>query len=225
MIIRKSVKHFVLLKKMIPMQTSHVISDLFLAASCVWVLYQCWKRHGSPLVIVWGLFFAFVCMAAFFGALRFADVHPSMVHVSQLFQRLASTLGSCGLVAGVAWLFKRYLSLPLLTCTVIACIACVVVDFIIDKNSYYSIVQMIAMVIVLAIAVFHWMKPRLPEHRTIAWRLVLAIVLSALATTSLQMLPAPYSIDAFHYLLGAGILCFGWAAMAHGKTVSSTSPV
>ncbi|MBL8824988.1 MAG: hypothetical protein JNJ77_20540 [Planctomycetia bacterium] len=206
------------------MQTSHVISDLFLASTCLWVLYQCWKRHESPLIIVWGLFFGFVGLAAFFGALRFADVHPNMVHVSQFFQRLASTLGSCGLVAGVAWLFKRYHSLPLLTCTVIACIACVVADFIIDKTSYYSIVQMIAMVLVLAIAVFHWIKRRLPEHRTMAWRLVLAIVLSALATTSLQMLPAPYSIDAFHYLLGAGILCFGWAAMSQLESGQALTP-
>lgn len=207
------------------MQTSHFISDLFLAASCVWVLYQLVKRHGSPLAVVWGLFFGFVGLAAFFGALRFADVHPNMVHVSQFFQRLASTLGSCGLVAGVCWLFRRYQTFPLLTCTAIIGVACLAADILINRTLYYTIVQMIAMVLVLAMAVYYWIQSRLPEHRTIAWRLVLAIVLSALATTSLQTLSAPYSIDAFHYLLGAGILCFGWAAMAHGKTVSSTSPV
>src|SRR5260221_1888191 len=90
------------------MQLSHVISDLFLTLSCVCVLYLCWKRHGHPLIFVWGLFFGAVGLAAFFGVLRFAAVHPTMITISQSFQIIASTFGSCGLVAGVCWLFKRY---------------------------------------------------------------------------------------------------------------------
>jgi hypothetical protein len=195
------------------MQLSHVISDSFLTLSCVWVLYQCWKRHGHPLIFVWGLFFGAVCLAAFFGVLRFAVVHPSMITISQSFQSIASTFGSCGLVAGVCWLFKRYAPVPLLLWTTLAGAACFLAGMFIEKASYQGILQMIAMVAVLAIAVIYWFKPRQPEHRTIAQRLILAIVLSALATTSLQTLSIDLGIDVFHYLLGAGMLCFGWAGM------------
>lgn len=196
------------------MQLSHVISDSFLTLSCVYVLFLCWKRHGHPLIFVWGLFFGAVGLAAFFGVLRFADVHPSMVQVSGFFQTIASTFGSCGLVAGVCWLFKRYASVPLLLWTTLAGAGCFLAGMFVEKPSYYGILQMVAMVAVLAIAVLYWFKPRIPEHRTIAQRLMLAIVLSALATTSLQTLKKDLAIDVFHYLLGTGMLCFGWAAMS-----------
>lgn len=200
------------------MQLSHVISDLFLTLSCVCVLYQCWKRHGHPLIFVWGLFFGAVGLAAFFGVLRFAAVHPSMIHVSGLFQITASTFGSCGLVAGVCWLFRRDATFPLITCTMIAGFVCQVACELLGKPFYFNILQMIAMVAVLGFAVMYWCKPRLPEHRTIAQRLMLAIVLSASATTSLQTLPKDLGIDVFHYLLGAGMLCFAWAAMVQPKS-------
>lgn len=199
------------------MQLSHVISDLFLMATCVWVLYECSRQPRRPLLMVWEFFFGAVGLAAFFGALRFANVHPSMVQMSQFFQMIASTLGSCGLVAGVIWLFLRIPTPMLVAWTTSVGGACLVAGFLIKIPGYHSILQMVAMVAVLGIAVWYWLKPRRAEHRTIAWRLVLAIVLSALATASLQTLSAPYSIDAFHYLLGAGILCFGWAAM-HANT-------
>ncbi|HQR05431.1 MAG TPA: hypothetical protein PLN21_01345 [Gemmatales bacterium] len=204
------------------MQLSHVISDLFLTLSCVWVLYQCWKRHGHPLIFVWGLFFGAVGLAAFFGVLRFADVHPSMITISQSFQTIASTFGSCGLVAGVCWLFKRFAPVPLILWTTLAGVVCFLAGMLLEKPSYYSILQMIAMVAVLGIAVIYWFKPKLPEHRTIAQRLLLAIVLSAVATTSLRVLSEPYGIDAFHYLLGVGVLCFGWAARACDRVVSQS---
>lgn len=199
------------------MQTSHVISDLFLTATCVWVLYECAKQPRRPLLLVWEFFFGAVGLAAFFGALRFANVHPSMVQMSQFFQMIASTFGSCGLVAGVIWLFMRVSTPKLVAWTTSIGGACLAAGYLIKIPGYHSILQMVAMVAVLAIAVWYWLKPRRSDHRTIAWRLVLAIVLSALATTSLQTLPAPYSIDAFHYLLGAGILCFGWAARGEGS--------
>ncbi|MFT3878954.1 MAG: hypothetical protein QM703_04755 [Gemmatales bacterium] len=205
------------------MQLSHVISDAFLTLSCVCVLYLCWKRHGHPLIFVWGLFFGAVGLASFFGVLRFADVHPSMIQVSGFFQIIASTFGSCGLVAGVCWLFKRYAQVPLLLWTTLAGAICYLAGMFIEKASYYAILQMIAMVTVLAIAVMYWFKPRLPEHRTIAQRLMLAIVLSASATSSLQVFSKDLGIDVFHYLLGAGMLCFGWAAMA--VTKEARSPV
>jgi hypothetical protein len=201
----------------VTMQLNHVISDAFLTLSCVCVLYLCWKRHGYPLIFAWGLFFGAVGLAAFFGVLRFADVHPSMVQVSGFFQTIASTFGSCGLVAGVLWLFKRHAQVPLLLWTTLAGAACYLAGMFIEKASYYAILQMIAMVAVLAIAVMYWFRPRLPEHRTIAQRLMLAIVLSALATTTLQTMSKELAIDVFHYLLGAGMLCFGWAAMAGAK--------
>lgn len=200
------------------MQLSHVISDLFLTLSCVWVLYQCGKRLGHPLVFVWGLFFGSVGLAAFFGVLRFAAVHPSMITISQSFQIIASTFGSCGLVAGACWLFRRYASVPLLLWTTLAGAGCFLACMLLEKPAYYGILQMIAMVAVMGIAVMYWFKPRLPEHRTIAQRLMLAIVLSALATTSLQTLSKDLAIDVFHYLLGAGVLCFGWAAMPQPKS-------
>lgn len=200
------------------MQLSHVVSDSFLTLTALWVWYQCCKRHGYPLGFVWGLFFGSVGLAAFFGVLRFADVHPSMITISQAFQTIASTLGSCGLVAGACWLFKRYPSLPLATCTAIIGSASLLIDLWLQVPSYFSILQMAAMLAVLGIAVVYWIKPRLPEHRTIAWRLILAIVLSALATVALSTLPKPYAIDGFHYLLGAGVLCFGWAALGASKS-------
>ncbi len=202
------------------MQTSHVISDLFLVVTCLWVLYQCWKQHGQPLVLVWGLFFGSVGLAAFFGAMRFADVHPSMVDLSQFFQKIASTFGSCGLVAGVCWLFKPYAALPLITLTILGGTACFLTGLLLGSPSFFSILQMIAMLAVMVIAVVYWFRRLQREHRTIAWRLMLAIVFSALATISLRALPYPNSIDAFHYLLGVGMLCFGWAAMGSGTHTS-----
>lgn len=195
------------------MQTSHVISEVFVIVPCLWVLYQVGKHHGYPLLFLWGLFFASVCLAAFTGALRFAEVHPSMEPATQAFQKIASTFGSCGLLAGVCWLFKRYAPLPLIAA--LAGALCYLTGMFLENRSYYSTLQMLAMLAVLSIALFYCIKPQQPNHRTIAGRLILAIVLSALATTSLRALPNPYAIDVFHYLLGAAILSFGWAAMAH----------
>lgn len=200
------------------MQLSHVISDSFLTLASLGVLYRCSSQHGHPLAFVWGLFFGSVGLAAFFGVLRFADVHPSMITISQAFQTMASTLGSCGLVAGVCWLFKRYPTGPLITCTVIAAIVSLLVGLWLNEPFYFGILQTAAMVAVLGVSVVYLIKPQLPEHRTIAWRLILAIVLSSLATSALSSLPRPYSIDVFHYLLGAGVLCFGWAAMGHTES-------
>jgi len=210
------------------MQLSHVISDLFLTLSCVCVLYLCWKRHGHPLIFVWGLFFGAVGLAAFFGVLRFADVHPAMLIISSAFQRIASTIGSIGLVAGVLWLFHRYSPPPFVLWTYFAASLSLLTCMLLEMPSVYNILQMIAMVAVLAIALIYWFKPKLPEHRTIAQRLILAIVLSASATISLQALSRDMGIDVFHYLLGAGMLCFGWAAMAARKedrhTVMNINP-
>lgn len=200
------------------MQLSHVISDAFLTLSCVLVLYLSWKRHGHPLIFVWGLFFGAVGLAAFFGVLRFAEVHPSMKTISETFQRIASTIGSCGLVAGVLWLFQRYSPPPFVLWTYFAAAVSLLTCMLLEMPSIYNLFQMMAMVAVLAIAVLYWFKSRLPEHRTIAQRLILAIVLSALATTSLQSLSKDLAIDVFHYLLGAGMLCFGWAAMTRAKS-------
>ena len=197
------------------MQLSHVISDSFLTLASLGVLYRCSNQHGHPLAFVWGLFFGSVGLAAFFGVLRFADVHPSMITISQAFQTMASTLGSCGLVAGVCWLFKHYPTWPLITCTVIAGIVSLLVGLRLNEPFYFGILQTTAMVAVLGVSVVYLIKPQLPEHRSIAWRLILAIVLSSLATSALSSLSRPYSIDLFHYLLGAGVLCFGWAAMGH----------
>jgi len=99
---------------------------------------------------------------------------------------------------------------------------CLKVGLLLEMPSYYGILQLIAMVAVLVIAVVYWMKPQLPDHRTIAQRLMLAIVLSALATTFLRTLPEPYGIDVFHYVLGAGILCFGWAAIVCNRVVAGS---
>jgi hypothetical protein len=199
------------------MQTSHVISDLFLTATCVWVLYECIRQPRRPLLLVWQFFFGAVGLAALFGALRFANVHPSMIQMSQFFQMIASTLGSCGLVAGVIWLFKRVPTAGMAGWTTLIGVACLVAGYLIEIPGYYSILQMVAMVAVLVIAVWYWLKPRSTDHRKIAWRLILAIIFSAGATASLRVLSEPNSIDVFHYLLGAGMLCFGWAAM-HANT-------
>lgn len=195
------------------MQTSHVISEVAVVVPCLLVLQQVWKQHGYPLVFVWGLFFGSVCVAAFTGALRFADVHPYAVPATQAFQKIASTFGSCGLVAGAYWLFSPCTPARLVLWTSTAGAVCLLAGILLERQSYYSILQIMAMMAVLGIAVSYWRKPRLTEHRTIAWRLMLAIVVTALATTSLRTLPEPDGIDVFHYLLGAGILCFGWAAM------------
>lgn len=197
-----------------------MISDLFVVAACAWVLYFCAKRQGYPLAVLWGWFFASVGLAAWFGVLRFAEVHPSMIHVAQFFQKIASTLGSTGLLAGVFWLFTRYPSLPLLTWSALLGAICLLVGFWVAPPAYFSILQIVAMLAVLLLAALFWFLSPTPETRTLALRLFLAIILSALATTALRTIPEPYSIDLFHYLLAAAMLSFAWAASARKAHVS-----
>lgn len=191
------------------MAISNVISDLVLTAASCWALWLCAKSPQRGSVGAWALFFIPLALAAFFGALRFADV-PYMYQVSSIFQLLVITLGSCGLLFGIYQLvFSKSTSINALM--VVSLIGTMLFVVVLQGRGGY-IQQLFPLISMLLVAILSFI-PLAQGRWLIGVRLLAGVGLAAVATWLQASLDnRTLAIDGYHYLLGLCVISFGWAA-------------
>ena len=163
------------------------------------------------LALLWGLFLIPVSLAAFFGALRFAAVHPRMVDISGFFQLVAMTLGSCGLMLGAYGVTQsgKLHSRSVLGAIGLGLVLLALVLFF-EANYLKLAMSVVAIVTVVAVAIGALMA----GQRTVGVYLLAGVLLSVAAIGSASLLASrpDLVIDVYHYLMAASLLCFGLAA-------------
>jgi hypothetical protein len=191
------------------MAISNIVSDLALTTAGCFALWLCTKSQKSVLVWSWGLFLVPLALAAFFGALRFAEV-PRMHEVSSIFQLLAITLGSCGLLLAVYQLtLEKAVSVNgLIVCMLVGGMLFVLVWQ--GRGSYIrQLLPLVSMLLVAILAIVAIARKRW----VVGMRLLAGVILAAAATWLAGSLDnRTLAIDAYHYLLGLSAISFGWAA-------------
>lgn len=198
------------------MQLSHVISDFVLAlvALSVWVSVA--LRLPRVRIWPWGFFLVPVAIAALFGAGRFADLHPTMQAFSSFFQQFASTAGAIGLTLSVLIQFsesKAETRRPFMSIVVVICLALGIAVFLLAKQlelkAVFELLPLAAMICVLGMGLWQIAFGPNNSYKLRGLSIVIAVLLSAAAMVSLQKLPTPVNIDAYHYLLAASLVAFG----------------
>lgn len=192
------------------MQISHVISDLILAAAGATAFLVYYSRLGLHLAVLWGAFLVPVSLAAFFGALRFAGVHESMVNISSFFQVMATTLGSSGLIlGGYGLISKDRLQNWSVIVFMLGGMMLWGMAAVLEVSSVRNLLPMIAM---LSLALYGLVALGGSRKGTGA-SLLLGVLLSAIAVWSIGSLSNhTLRIDVYHYLLAASLVCFAMAA-------------
>jgi hypothetical protein len=190
------------------MQTSHVISDLILAATGIFVFIKYLSHLKYTNTILWESFVLSVSAAAIFGAVGFMGYEKSNM-ISLFFQQLATITGGVGLVAASYGLIKN-----------------------IDFNGYstyfilglgfllyviaegFGILQVriwtpiICMALVVLIAILGLVQGR---YKPSIWLLV-GVIFFALGSFRKDIFgDGDATIDIFHYLTAAGLLSIGMA--------------
>jgi hypothetical protein len=198
------------------MQLSHVISDLVLALVALGVWMSVALRLPRLRIWPWGFFLVPVALAALFGAARFAGLHPSMQSFSSFFQQFASTAGAIGLALGVLLQLsesKTATQRPFISFVVVICLALGIVLFLLaNQNQWKAVFELLplaAMICVLGMGFWQMAVGPNKSRKLRGLSIVSAVLLSAAAMFSLQKLPSPVSIDAYHYLLAASLVAFG----------------
>lgn len=198
------------------MQLSHVFSDLVLALVALGVWVSVALKLPRLRIWPWGFFLVPVALAALFGAGRFADLHPSMQALSSFFQQFASTAGAIGLTLAVFLQLsesKAETQRPFMPIVVVICLALGIALFLL-ANQYqwkavFELLPLAAMICVLGMGLWKLVVGQNKSHRLSGLSVVTAVLLSAAAMVSLQKLPAPVSIDTYHYLLAVSLIAFG----------------
>jgi len=195
------------------MQVSHVISDLILTAAGVYAFAGSFARLGSRFALLWGVFLIPVSLAAFFGAMRFAGVHESMVDISNVFQIIATTLGSGGLMLGAYGLVSKN-QLQSWSIAMFLCIGLMLLVMVMlwDVRSIRNLMPMVAMLSVAGCGISAvWSR-----KTSLGIFLLLGVALSALAVGAIGGLAnESLKIDVYHYLLAASLVCFAMAGRSY----------
>ncbi len=200
------------------MQLSNVISDLalFSAATASWGFG--FSRLPKPVAVLWGCFLIPVAIAALSGAGRFADLHPMMLSISELFQQISSTAGAFCLVVGAILLVQiaHQAGRPdwntrIALITVVAGALLFLAAKFGGLQSLAKFMPPIAMVGIVAAGLAQLLKGKDKRCRLQGGALILGVVLSALAIVCLGTMARPLSTDFYHYLLASSFASFGVA--------------
>ncbi len=213
------------------MQLSHVISDLVLALAALGVWVSVALRLPRLRIWPWGFFLVPVAFAALFGAGRFAGLHSSMEAYSSFLQQFASTAGAIGLTLSILLTLsesKAETQRPFMSIVVVLCLAIGIVIFLLAKQfqwkPVFELLPLAAMICVLVVGLRHVAVGHGANTKLRGLSIVIAVLLSATAMVSLQKLPTPLGIDAYHYLLAASLIAFG-ISVEHPKRIRETAPV
>lgn len=192
------------------METSHVISDLILGLTGLFVFFRYLLKLPLMETVLWEAFVLSVAVAAFAGAARFAGIDNAGL-ISNFFQNMAATVGAMGL-AVVSW-FKVWENDTLdstIGWTVLGIgfiiFALLQVGIMPELISYIPVVCMILIVLAAITALTKG------QTKLGLW-LLAAVLFSALATfRNTFVKDLDNSVDAYHYLLAISLICFGMAA-------------
>lgn len=203
------------------MAIGNIVSELVLVAAGFGALALCSQRRNAVAdmensrdslgILAWAMFMLPIMIAALFGALRFAEVHPSMLTISVLFQQIAKTIGTCGLVLAMAQLLKKETQhhLAVAGTVVVGVILFAAVRFG-QATELEKVLPLIGMLIALCVGIYFVARG---QHIKSGAFLLTAVILAALATAALgKIQPRSMAIDAYHYLLAISLICFGLAA-------------
>jgi hypothetical protein len=190
------------------MQINHVISDLILAASGLYVFFVYLSKLNLTSTVLWESFVLSVTAAAIFGAITFAG-YPDSNPISLFFQKLSTITGGVGLVgATFALISGKDLSKTV-------CYSLLTLGFLLYLLSEAfgiliigKLTPIIAMSLVVVLALWGFIKG---NSRVSIW-LLLGVIFFALGTFRQQIFgKEEITIDIFHYLTAAGILSLGMA--------------
>ena len=190
------------------MQIAHVISDLVLAATGLFVFFKYLIKLNFTSTILWESFVLSVVGSAIFGAINFAGFEKAAI-ASEFFQKLATITGGIGLV-GATYSLVSGRDLPKLGLYVILTLGFFLFALSEGFGIYKigKIVPIVAMSLVVVLALFAFGKKNLKVG---TW-LLFGVVFFALGTFRKKVFgDNELSIDIFHYITACGLLCLGMA--------------
>jgi hypothetical protein len=188
------------------MQTMHLISDLILAATGIFVFFRFLNRLNLHDTILWESFVLSVVGSALFGAAGFAGMENGAL-LSQFFQNLATITGGVGLAAAAFGLVTNQ-DYSNITCYAILTFGFLL--FVLSEAFGLKEVKqwtpLISMGLVALSAIYGLIKGK---YFAGSW-LLAAVAFFALAQFRSQVFGhAESTIDVFHILVAGGIFCIG----------------
>lgn len=185
---------------------SHVISDAALAITGVGVFWHFFGHLPFYNRLLWGFFLLTISLAAIAGTVQFAG-YTGLELLYESLQTLASTLGiSCIVVAVWAFVMNRTMQLMSFGLTLVVGVFLFVVMLLPDVRVFRPVVSSLGILLVMLLGVFGLMR-RVPN----ALWVVIAVMLSAIATKAVSFADLFNPIDFYHYILAFSLLAFGKA--------------
>jgi hypothetical protein len=192
------------------MQTTHIISDLILAAIGIFVFFRFLNRLNLHDTILWESFVLSVTGSALFGAAGFAGMENGTL-MSQFFQNLATITGGVGLAAAAFGLVTNQ-DYSNITCYAILTLG----FFLFVLSEAFGFVQvkqwvpLISMGVVALSAIYGMVKGK---YFAGSW-LLAAVGFFAMAQFRSQIFGSgETTIDVFHILVAGGIFSVGLATV------------
>lgn len=193
------------------METSHVISDGILTLVGFFVFFRYLSRLELVETLLWESFVLSVTVAALFGTMRYAGVERAD-SLSLFFQHLAATVGAVGLLA-IAW-FRALSQVPSKTLGYVIVSIGFALFAISEAFNITQIIQYAPLVSVPLVAIAG-IVGLIRGKWKFGLFMLLGVLFIALAVFRDVFISSQNdAIDAYHYLLALGLLCFGMAAIA-----------
>ena len=189
------------------MEWSHAWSDAVLAMAGIFVFFRNLLPLPPPSRWLWAAFVLPISVAAVFGCIRFLGI-PEARPISEVFQHLAGTLGALSLVTAT------YLSMSGRTLAKAGILSTIGLGLFLylfveisGQRSIVQITSMIAIALAIGLSIYGYLQGRKAES---CW-LILGICF-LIAGSFHKMIAAGLgfdSINLYHYLLTASLLCIG----------------
>lgn len=188
------------------LQISNAISDAILATVCIVAFFRFFARLPFYNRILWGGFLVTSALAAAAGVFHFLgfqqlnDTHRSL-------STLAGSVGLCCVIVAIWGLVMRqHISLSAVVTTLVAGLILFVFLLYPSFQVFGSVVQALAMLLVMLIAVFGLLR----KYQKAIW-IVIGVMIIGLATKVINHHLPFNPTDTYHYALAGMILCFGKA--------------
>ncbi len=190
------------------MELSHVISEVVLAGVGFYVFFAYLNKLDLVNCLLWEAFILSVAVAALFGAIRYAGV-ADVIPLHTFFQQLASSAGVIALVVGA---FSLVLQKPLPKNAIYATVglgfAAMLIINVLGKYSAFTFIPQVCIPLMMMIGFWALVKKMYNEGLYI----LLGTIFGILATFNKHLNLPIDTMDAYHYLLAAALMCYGLAA-------------
>lgn len=199
------------------MQISHVISDGLLALVGLFIFFKYINRLTLSTTILWESFILSIVMAAFFGALGFAEWGFG-TRISLFFQHLAGSVGALGLVVA-AFSLALGRSVPQWFSNTVLIIGFFVFAIAEGFNKPLIIkhIPVVAMSLVALAGILALTRNRKIE----GLGLISGVIFAAIGTFRTQFIQdSDISIDFYHAMMALSLISFGMAVRKQIRTNS-----